>query len=194
MRVILTVLVSFFLVVSCTSNECTSPEVQAPTSGRAVLDGVVRRDRDGRFYTSGFSFEQGEVLQVTDPNEPVADIHLLFTYSAEGEFTGLAFSGGGMVPEFSHIARVEDAGEARAAFDSTRCIPDDAYFSSFVMPLRVYDIWAVKTVDGRFGKVLLTKTFWCKQEWDSAGVRVSRAYGEITFDWVFQPDGSTCFD
>jgi hypothetical protein len=73
-------------------------------------------------------------------------------------------------------------------------VPEDAHLEPIGGLVYPYQVWGVKTHDGKFGKILIVDTFFCTQEYDSAGHTVSRSYGEITFDWQYQPDGTRCFE
>ena len=47
-----------------------------------------------------------------------------------------------------------------------------------------YQVWIVKTRDGRFGKILIV----------TSSLYLNGEDGEVTFDWEYQPNCSRCFE
>jgi hypothetical protein len=192
------VVVCCFLAVismSCSENNCCCPEQLPPTSGRAIVEAVVRTDQDGTRYFSGFSFSEGRVVRVPNREGILPDLMLLLEIVDDGQAAEVFFIrdphlGGG----FHHIASIDTWNEAQAVFDSTTCIPEGAGFNLLGFSARPYDVFAIRTTDGRFAKVIVVDAFAVKYESVRAETTFVRYYGEATFDWVFQPDGGRCFD
>jgi hypothetical protein len=180
-------------ILSCSQEQCSCPSVAAVTSGRVVVDATIRRDQQGSLYFRAFSFSRGTTIKIPNEGGLEPDIMVMIAISEYADPSGIFFVQDGLSDAFSYVGAGSTECEGRAILDSLSCIPDSADFRSlaYVSP---YQVWAVRTQDGRFGKVLIIDTFFCRQDHDSAGITVTRYYGETTFDWVFQPDVGRCFE
>lgn len=181
--------------LSCSENNCCCPDIPPPTSGRVVVESIVRTDQDGSWYTSGFSFSEGEVVRVPNSEGVLPDLIVLVHIIGDGQVVGVYFGG---MPDtesgFHHIGSADTLGEAQTTFDSTTCLPEGVEFERTAFPGQPYDVLGVRTNDGRFAKVLVVDAFAFEFEYVRAGTTFVRYYGEATFDWVFQPDGGRCFN
>jgi len=180
--------------LSCSDQECTCPEPTVPLSGRAVIDASVRVDQQGHLYSEGFSFSRGAPVTLQNSQGIAIDFFLAYSTGVSGEFQGYMLGEPTFSPRFFHVGYAGTLEEARALFQSTTCVPDDAHFEKIAGTVGPYDVWVVKTHDGKFGKILIVDAFFCSTEHDSAGIAVERSYAEITFDWQYQPNGSRCFE
>jgi hypothetical protein len=181
-------------VLACSGDGPNCPDSCRLPSGRAVVDASVRVDEQGHLYFQGFSFCEGSVVRVPSNQWQEPDFLVMFMTGSQGDIQGLLLVQPDLIPAFHHVDTGETPEEGRIAFDGTICIPADAYLESLGGPVRPYQVWAIKTHGGKFGKILVTDTFFCSQSHDSAGITITRSYGEITFDWQYQPDGSRCFE
>jgi hypothetical protein len=183
-------------IMSCSDKSCDCPGSVAPTSGRAVVQAVLRLDPHGHFYTDAFAFSQGRVVRY--PNTEGIDVDLVpfLQISAQGELLGVYFVQPGeesLHPSFHQVGHGVTLEDGQSQFEATVCIPDTAHFGQFASMAEPYDVWVVRTQEYRLAKLLVVDTYFCSQSYDSGGTTVTRYYGEVTFDWQYQPDGSSCF-
>ena len=182
-------------VLSCSDNGANCPGPTPLPSGRAVVNASVREDQQGHFYLEGFSFSEGEVVTFPNLRDTAPDLSLMFMTGVDGDIQGLLLTQFSDQPGgFYHVGTGQTLEQGRAVFDETVCLPEGARFEDIAGPARPSQVWAVKTGEGKFGKILILDTFFCTQEHDSAGIKIVCAYGEITFDWQYQPDGTSCFN
>jgi hypothetical protein len=180
-------------ILSCSQEQCSCPSVAAVTSGRVVVDATIRRDEQGSLYFRAFSFSQGTTIRIPNEEGLEPDIIVMITINEYADPSGVFFVQNGLSDAFSYVGRGSTECEGRALLNNLSCIPDSADFTSLA-DVSPYEVWSVRTHDGRFGKVLIIDTFFFRQDHDSAGTTLARYYGETTFDWVFQPDGGRCFE
>ena len=178
--------ISVLAILSCSEDRPNCPESSQLPSGRTVIDTAEREDESGHHYFEGFCFSEGAVVRVP---EEQADFMMMYLTGTEGKFAGIALRQPALQPAFLSVAIVGTLEEGQAAFDGTLSVPRGASLQGLASQAVPYSVWVVKTHDGKFGKILITRlTFGGVQ--DSCGVR---DYGEITFDWEYQPNGSSCF-
>ena len=179
---------------SCSGDRGTCPEPCRLPSGRAVVDCSFRVDEHGHFYTEVFSFAAGGAVRFPNAQGIEPDLIVTFMTGSDGEFQGFLLGQMDLAPALCHIATGETLEDGQVLFAGATCVPEDANFQGAAGPARPYQVWGVRSRTGEFGKILIVDSFFCAQEYDSAGATVSRWYGEITFDWQYQPDGTRCFE
>jgi hypothetical protein len=182
-----------FVSLSCSNERCECPEPEPATSGRATVDAQVRTDQHGNLFSEAFSFPEGEVIRVPNESDIEPDILVGILMDTLGEPCGILLGQQDNAHAFSYIggADTEDAG--RSLFNHLTCVPDSAEFTA-IAGVQPYDVLVVRARDGRLAKILVVDTFFFEQDEGSPGNTLERYYGEVTFDWVFQPDGDRCFE
>jgi hypothetical protein len=180
-------------LLSCSGDRTSCPEPCPLPSGRAVVDCSIRVDQDGLFYMEAFSFAAGGVVRFPNTQGIEPDLVLMFKEGPWG-IEGFLLTAADLVPAFYHAWTGKTFEDGQLLFAATTCVPDGAHLEPIGGMVYPYQVWGVKTHDDKFGKILIVDTFFCTQEYDSAGHTVSRSYGEVTFDWEYQPDGTRCFE
>jgi hypothetical protein len=150
-------------------------------------------DQHGALYFHEFSFSQNAMVRVPSPEGAKGDLSCLYSSRHNGSFRGFVLGVNPSRPSFHLVGSRSTLDSGRALFDGLACISDTATFHDFGLPVEPYQVWAVKTHDGTFAKILIVDTFFCSQTHDSAGKTVTETRGEVTFDWQWQPDGTRCF-
>lgn len=87
-------------------------------------------------------------------------------------------------PSFFRIGDYADEAAAKTAFDNLKTVPA-AQWTDMADPIAPNQVWIYRSGDEKYAKIRIVST---KNE-----VRQLIPYGECTFQWVFQPDGSTTF-
>jgi hypothetical protein len=179
---------------SCSNERCTCPEPQTPTSGRATIRAGFFTDEHGQDYFEAFSFRPGATVRVYVMFPfAVSDFSAGVLINGDGEGFGVFLEQANRDDVFSDVGGGPTEAEGRAVFEGLRCIPESADFerTATAMPYRVL---VVKARDGRFGKILVMDMSLSDHAEAPECAGLGGYCGEVTFDWVFQPDGGTCFE
>ena len=178
-----TIMATIVLVGAC-RNGGTGTDLP-PTSGTATIDSRVVN-----FHASGFSFDQGAVVEISDSSNIIPDILLLVYMNETGAILGVFLARpDSLVPSFQLLRRFSTLDSAQAYFDNLGEIPDTTY-QDLALPVNVADVWAVKTRRNTFAKILITQTVAYRDTSNPSG---PTPYGQATFDWSYQPNGTRVF-
>ncbi len=178
---ILTLIVFLFLFYQCTEIIETYPP---PIAGVVTLDSRL----DGIKY-KGFSFSQGSVNIYPNSANTLPDFSLLVQINQDDKIVGVFFSAPKLSDSFFFIKQLPDADSAAKYFASLKTVPDSMYGWS-ALGIRANQIWAVKTQENKYGKILILDS---KAYLDTVNYSLPTPYGEATFQWQYQPDGTPHF-
>ncbi len=175
--------VSLLLLYAGCKNEGTSP-VPTPTSGTATVNSRVVNST-----VSGFCFSRAANISYPNQAGVIPDMMVLVQTGQSGNILGVYLARPDtLVPTFRLLREFGSADSAHQYFVALSEIPDTTY-ENLALPARASQIWAVKTRDNTFAKIHIRSTTAYVDS--STGVRT--LYGEATFDWAYQPDGSRRF-
>ncbi len=176
----LVLLLALYFISGCdNSTGPTEPKIYGETT---INSKVVN------FTVTGFSFNFGG--PVTSPNHfNVTPDFFVLVEIIEGNINGVFFAPGGeFKPTFKRLMSFETRDSAQIYFNNLSEVPDSNY-NELALPVKENQIWAVKTVDGKFGKILIINT----EAYNDSSTSLPTPYGEATFEWKYQPDGSRYF-
>lgn len=182
--ILLSIAVGFTLLnwTGC-KNEDTPP-VPTPTSGRATVN-----NRTVNQTTSGFSFSHAANISFPNPSGVVPDIAVFVQTGQSGNIVGVYLARpDSLLPAFRLLRGFGSIDSASQYFQALREIPDTTYLD-VALPVTVGEIWAVITRDNKYARILIRNTTAYVDS--STGTRT--LYGETTFDWAYQPDGTRRF-
>jgi len=169
------VFISFLLVL--TLHGCTKKE---PTR----KSGIDTIDNTNHFATTyfqyGFSFP-GAKLVATYPG-PGPDITLYVNID-----TGtprLTLQAENLKPSFYKVGDFTDEATAISAFDNLKTV-SVSQWQDMADPINANQVWIYRSGTDHYSKIRIVSTI--------NETRKSVAYGECTFQWVYQTDGSLIF-
>ncbi len=143
------------------------------------------------FTGKAFSFSHGKKIVYPNSKNIVPDIMILVHIVENGDLRGVYLSSG-LFPKqsFQFIEQFNSTDSALIFFNNLTEI-QDSNFQDLALPIQENQIWGVKTVDDKFGKILILNTI---AFIDSSNIKAINYYGEATFKWVYQPNGSAMFN
>jgi len=170
------------IVINACNNSAESPILQI--NGKTNINTYV----DG-FQISGFSFSKAATIVYPNSQNIIPDIVAL-VHIVDGNVVGVFFdSGKSLKPSFKLIKQFNNIDSAQTFFNTLSEI-QDTNFEILAIPVKANQIWGVKTVDDKYGKILILNSYAFEDNSDPSS---SRLYGEARFKWGYQPDGSTKF-
>ncbi|MEW6558548.1 MAG: hypothetical protein AB1349_14560 [Elusimicrobiota bacterium] len=148
---------------------------------------------------TGFSFAVGKIITVSDSISPLPDV-IISVFTNETSIISAAISGlsgekclqriypqHAMFPNYIAIDTTI-ADTARKIFDSLIEAPETGYYEFSNVDKN--QVWAIKTRENRYAKILILNSVARTDTSDSGSVSY---YGQVTFDWVYQANGSRSF-
>ena len=138
---------------------------------------------------NGFSFSHGKAISIPNPENIIPDILILAHLDEQGNVLGVFFAADSLRPAFNLIKEFSDIDSAKAFFYNLAEAPDSNY-QDLALPVRENQIWAVKTNDNKYGKIVIMYT----NAYEYSPAPGFRAYYlEAKFKWKYQPNGSRYF-
>lgn len=165
-----------YLFLSCTKPvEITLPDDPVyPTAGTATVD---NKSVSYPYTGSGFFFSTAQIIYYPNTSEVFPDIPVRPS-SYKPEFWSIDGNSA-----FKLLGNSVDSLSAYAYFDSLTALSDTSGFISPISDVSVYQIIAVRAYQKKYAKILITDVM----------VDTTSNIIEVTFNWVYQPDGSTTF-
>ena len=165
----------FLLAYGCDSNE---PNLE-DTSDEVILS----------HNKNGFSFSSGKTITVPNSENIIPDIIIFAHLDEQGNVLGVFFGADSLRPTFNLVKEFSNFDSAKTFFYNLAEVPDSNY-QDLGLPIRVNQIWAVKTNENKYGKILVMNTV----AYDYSPAPGFRGYYlEAKFKWKYQPNGSRYF-
>ncbi len=182
---ILTLIVTTALLIGGGCKDDGAGPGPTPTSGRATLN-----TRYVNHQASGFSFDRAAIVVFPNWQGTLPDLCAFVQINQPGRVIGVFFTRpDSFVQTFCLLRQFVSLDSAQAYFQSVTEIPDTTY-TDLALTLSAGQIWAVKTRRATFAKILIRHTLAFV---DSSAPGLPTPYGEATFDWAYQPDGTKRF-
>lgn len=96
----------------------------------------------------------------------------------------LTLQSNNLSPSFSKVGDYPDAASAQSAFDNLKTVTV-TQLTDMADPVNDNQVWIYKSGKGNYAKLRIVSTV--------NEMRSNIAYGECTFQWVYQADGSSTF-
>jgi len=134
----------------------------------------------------GFSFSHGKSVTIPNNENLVPDILILAHTGQNGEVFGVYFGAESYRPAFYLVKEFSESDSALIFYNNLIEVPDSNY-QELALPVNLNQIWAVKTSDSKFGKILILST---EAKYDSVALNYKTV---AKFKWKYQPNGNRNF-
>jgi hypothetical protein len=166
------ILVLVVLISACTKEEKT------PISGIATIDNTVFKSTT--YFVYGFSFSKASL--VSNLGNPGSDI-IVFVNTDILPYR-LTLQADNLKPSFCKIGDYSSESEAKAAFDNLNEVVVTRW-EDMADPISANQVWIYRSGSDTYAKIRIVSTVNEKRQ--------NLNYGECTFQWAYQPDGSLTF-
>jgi hypothetical protein len=171
-RIIFILIIIFSILPGCTKKEPTR------TSGLDTIDNITYYSTT--YYNYGFSFSAAKLVPTT--NTPGPDISIYV--NVDNQIPRLTLQSNNLNPSFFKAGDFADVTSAQSAFDNLKTV-SVTQWQDMADPISANQVWIFRSGTGNYTKFRIVSTV--------NETRQSVAYGECTFQWVYQPDGSSTF-
>jgi hypothetical protein len=171
-RIIIIFSISLLVFTGCTKVE------PARTTGTDTIDNTTYQSTT--YYVYGFSFSQGKLVSTMSSPGPDIVIYV----NQDNAPSRLTLQANNMNPSFSKVGDYADEASAKTAFDNLKTV-SVSQWSEMADPIAPNQVWIYRSGDEKYTKFRIVSTV--------NEMRQLIAYGECSFQWVYQPDGSLTF-
>jgi hypothetical protein len=170
-KMVFTFLTLFTLLAGCTKKEPTR------TSGIDTIDNTNHFSTT--YFQYGFLFSGAKLVSTEATPKP--DLVLYFNPTNSPDLTFQHFN---KKPSYYKVGDFPDAASAQSAFDNLKTF-DVSQWLDMADPVNNNQVWIYRSGTEHYAKIRIVSTI--------NETRQTVAYGECTFQWVYQPDGSSTF-
>jgi hypothetical protein len=171
-RTIIIFSICLLALAGCTKVEPTR------TAGTDTIDNITYTGTT--YFVYGFSFSTAKL--VSTESNPGPDIVLYI--NKENTPYRLTFQADNLKPSFYKVGDFADADAAKDAFDNLKTV-SVTQWEEMADPITDNQVWIYRSGEETFTKIRIISTV--------NEIRQLIAYGECTFQWTHQPDGSLTF-
>jgi hypothetical protein len=162
------------VLAACKKNDTPS------ASGTVTIDNTLSGNANTGYYSYGFLFSQAKKVSTLEIPEPDVSVYVNPGTSP----ASLTLQANNLNPSFSKIGDYPDAQSAIAAFNDLKTVGTYNWVE-MADPIASNQVWVYRTGTPCYAKLRIISTVV-----DNTKTPV---FGECTFEWVYQPDGSTTF-
>jgi hypothetical protein len=167
----------FIILVSIVLNSCKKSDTLSP-SGTVTIDNTTYQTTT--YYVFGFSFSKA--AKVSTLEDPGPDI--IIYVRIDDPPNRLTLQANNYNPSFYKVGDYADAESASAAFENLKTV-ENFQWIEMADPISPNQVWVYKSGTPTYAKIRIISTV--------NETRNNLPYGECTFEWVYQSDGSTTF-
>jgi hypothetical protein len=171
-RVVFILLAIFSIFTGCTKKEPTR------TSGIDTIDNITYFSTT--YYLYGFSFPGAKLISTNTTPGPDITIYV----NVDNSTPRLTLQSNNLKPSFYKVGDFADATAAQSAFDGLKTVAVTQW-QDMADPINDNQVWIYRSGANDYIKIRIVSTV----NEQRSGI----AYGECTFQWVYQPDGSSTF-
>jgi hypothetical protein len=171
-RIVIILFTIYSLLTGCTKTAPTR------TSGTDTIDNITYFS--STYYNFGFTFSSAKLVSTS--TNPGPDITIYVNVDITG--SRLTLQTNNLKPSFFKVGGFADAVTAQAAFDNLKTV-SVTQWQEMADTINANQVWIYKSGTDNYTKFRIVSTV--------NETRQSIPYGECTFQWVYQPDGSLTF-
>lgn len=172
MKRIIFILPVFLLFFACTKDESTRK------SGIDTIDNTTYFSTT--YYTYGFSFSEAKLMSTNLNPGPDITIYV----NVDTQTPRITLQSNNFKPSFFKVGDYPDEAAAISAFDNLKTV-NVTNWVEMADPINPNQVWLYRSGTDMYTKFRIVSTI--------NETREGIAYGECSFQWVYQPDGSTTF-
>lgn len=167
------ILVAILLLLSgCTKVESTR------TSGVDTIDNTTYKLTT--YFVYGFSFSKAKLLSTESLPAPDITVYV----SNDNQQYRLTLQANNLKPSFYKVGDFADEAAAKSAFNDLKTVSVSQWVE-MADPLNINQVWLYRSGTENYAKIRIVSTV--------NETRSGIPYGECTFQWLYQPDGSLTF-
>jgi hypothetical protein len=163
-------------IVFCSCKKDETPSL----SGTVTIDNTLSGTDVTGYYSFGFLFSKAK--KVSTLEDPGPDV-LLYVIE-DTPANRLTFQADNLNPSFYKLGDYPDAQSASDAFNNLKTV-GSFQWTEMANPVTANQVWVYRSGTECYAKMRIISTV--------NETRNSIPYGECSFEWVYQPDGSTTF-
>ena len=157
-------------------------EITIRTSGTDTINNTIHPNGPA-YYVLGFSFSQAKLMQESENSASKPDIVLL--RNLDNAISPLILQANNRPPSFLKIDEYDtEEEEAKTAFNNLKTVPEGEWIE-MINPVAPNQVWVYMSNNEKHTKFRIVSII--------NEMRENIPYGECTFQWVHQPDGSVNF-
>jgi hypothetical protein len=158
------------------------------TSGTDTINNTTHKGTT--YYIYGFTFSSGRAVSTAETPGP--DIAVYVNADNQNVSPRLYLIANNFNPSFYKFAQYNDEAEAKSAFDELKTVSiPPTQWSDLADSIRNYQIWLYRSSADTYTKFRIVSTLIEKRQ--NTEINQVVDYGECTFEWVYQPDGTITF-
>jgi hypothetical protein len=165
----------FLLIISLAG---CKKESTTRISGTDTVDNTIYKSTI--YFAYGFSFVKAGLVATTATPGPDFVLYV----NTDTQTPRLTLQASRLKDSFSKVGDYPDASSAVTVFKNLTAVSSVGWIS-IADPVDANQIWLYRTIDDQYAKIRIIKVV--------NETRDDLPYGQVTFEWVFQPDGSSSF-
>ena len=171
-RLLFIITISLSVLPGCTKVEKTR------TKGIDTIDNITYKTLT--YFVYGFSFSTAKLVSTNTNPGPDITVYV----NSDNLPNRLMLQANNLKPSFYKAGDFADEEAAKSAFDNLKTASVEQW-TDMADPLNVNQVWIYRSGTDNYAKIRIISTV--------NETRQGMAYGECSFEWVYQPDGSTTF-
>jgi hypothetical protein len=173
-KVVLILLVLILVLPGCTKVE------PVRTKGIDTIESTIYQSST-TYFAYGFSFSSAKLVSTI--NSGGFDI-VLYVNSDDPDNRRLTLQANNLKPSFYKAGDYNDEAAAAEAYDNLKTVVVSQW-EDMADPIAANQVWIYRTGSDKYVKFRIISTV--------NEIRSTLPYGECTFQWLYQPDGTTTF-
>jgi hypothetical protein len=158
------------------------------TSGTDTINNTTHKGTT--YYIYGFTFSSGRAVSTTETPGP--DIAVYVNADNQNVPPRLYLIANNFNPSFYKLGEYNDEAAAKTAFDELKTVSvPPSQWTDLADPISNNQIWIYRSSTDKYTKFRIVSTLIDKRQNTEINQLVD--YGECTFEWVYQPDGTLTF-